>query len=62
MMLDGKKSTTQKIFYDALDIINKKIKDKPSIEVFEAAIQNVKPLLEVRSKRVEYRFVASVRE
>lgn len=52
MMWDGKKSTAQAIFYDAMDIIGGKIKDTPPIEVFETAINNVKPLLEVRSKRV----------
>jgi len=52
MMLDGKKSTAQRIFYDAMDIIAGKVKDAPPVEVFEAAINNVKPLLEVRSKRV----------
>jgi len=52
MMWDGKKSTAQQIFYDAMDIISGKIKDVPPVEVFEAAINHVKPLLEVRSKRV----------
>jgi small subunit ribosomal protein S7 len=52
MMLDGKKSTSQRIFYDAMDIIGGKIKETPPVEVFETAINNVKPLLEVRSKRV----------
>ena len=52
LMLDGKKSVSQKVFYDALDIIGKKIDDKTPIEVFETAINNVKPMLEVRSKRV----------
>ena len=52
MMWDGKKSAAQRIFDDAMAIIGKKVKDKPAIEVFEAAIGNVKPLLEVRSKRV----------
>jgi small subunit ribosomal protein S7 len=52
LMLDGKKSTSQKVFYDAMDIISKKVKDVAPIEVFEAAINNVKPKLEVRSKRV----------
>jgi len=51
-MLDGKKSTAQRVFYDALDEIGKKIKDVPPIEVFETAIENVKPLIEVRSRRV----------
>ncbi len=52
LMWDGKKSTAQKVFYDALEIVGKKIKEMPSNEVFETAINNVKPMLEVRSKRV----------
>ena len=52
LMLDGKKSTAQMVFYDAMDIINEKIKDTGALEVFEKAINNVKPLIEVRSKRV----------
>jgi len=52
LMLDGKKSTAQSVFYDALNIIQDKVKDDSAIEVFEKAINNVKPLLEVRSKRV----------
>jgi small subunit ribosomal protein S7 len=52
MMWDGKKSTAQQVFYDAMDIVAGKIKDVPPLEVFETAINNVKPLLEVRSKRV----------
>lgn len=52
LMLEGKKSVAQRVFYDALDIIAEKVKDTPSIEVFEKAINNAKPLIEVRSKRV----------
>jgi len=52
LMLDGKKSTAQQVFYDAMDIIGKKISDVEAIEVFEKAINNAKPLIEVRSKRV----------
>lgn len=52
LMLDGKKSIAYKVFYDAMDQISKKVKDVPPLEVFETAIGNVKPLLEVRSKRV----------
>lgn len=53
LMWDGKKSTAQSVFYDAMDIIGKKVKDAESpLDVFEAAINNVKPMLEVRSKRV----------
>lgn len=52
MMLDGKKSIAQRMFYDAMDIIAKKVKDAQPLEVFEKAISNVKPMIEVRSKRV----------
>jgi small subunit ribosomal protein S7 len=52
LMLDGKKSTAQAVFYDAMDIIGKNVKDVEVLEVFEKAINNVKPLLEVRSKRI----------
>ena len=52
MMLDGKKSTAQRIFYDAMDRVEEKIKDAEPLEVFEKAIENVKPMIEVRSRRV----------
>jgi small subunit ribosomal protein S7 len=59
MMIKGKKSIAQRIFYDCLDIISKqfkpqnpKLKTVDSLEVFETAVNNVKPLLEVRSKRI----------
>ena len=52
LMLDGKKSIAQKVFYDAMDVIKKKITESEPLEVFETAINNVKPMLEVRSKRV----------
>jgi small subunit ribosomal protein S7 len=52
LMLDGKKSTAQAVFYDAMDIVSEKVKDAGALEVFEKAINNVKPLIEVRSKRV----------
>ena len=52
LMWDGKKTAAQKIFYGALDVISEKIADKPSIDVFHQAIENVKPNIEVRSKRV----------
>jgi small subunit ribosomal protein S7 len=51
-MYDGKKTTAQGVFYNALEEIGEKIKDRPPIEVFEQAIENVKPYIEVRSKRV----------
>ena len=51
-MYDGKKTTAQGVFYNALSEIGEKVKDRPAIEVFEQAIENVKPYIEVRSKRV----------
>jgi len=52
MMWRGKKSVAQRIFYDALEIVGQKVKDTPPLKVFETALGNVKPYLEVRSKRV----------
>jgi small subunit ribosomal protein S7 len=59
VMEDGKKATAQRILYDALDIIQGRLAKennpdapKESIEVFNKAINNVKPFVEVRSKRV----------
>ena len=52
IMWDGKKSVAQKIVYDALEKISKKITDVPPLEVFEKAIENIKPFVEVRSRRV----------
>lgn len=51
MMWDGKKSTSRKMVYESFDIIEKKTK-KPAIEVFKKAVNNVQPLVEVRSRRV----------
>ena len=52
MMWSGKKTIAEGIFYDALDQISQKIKDIPPIEVFERAIENVRPNVQIRSKRV----------
>jgi small subunit ribosomal protein S7 len=52
IMWSGKKSTAQRIFYDALDIVGKKVAGAEPIEVFTQALENVKPAIEVRSKRV----------
>jgi len=52
MMWDGKKTVAQKIFYDCLGEIKNRIPDQESIDVFTTAIENVKPQIEVRSKRV----------
>ena len=52
MMWGGKKSAAQDVFYGAMAIVTEKIKEVPPLEIFETAINNVKPTLEVRSKRV----------
>src|SRR5204862_3172667 len=52
LMWDGKKTIATKIFYTAMDEVIKKMKDVPPVEVFETAINNVKPFVEVRSRRV----------
>jgi small subunit ribosomal protein S7 len=52
VMLDGKKTTAQKIVYDAIDMAAKRLKDKEPLDIFLTAINNIKPNLEVRSKRV----------
>lgn len=51
MMLDGKKSVVEKIMYAALNKIEEKTNEK-GIEIFQKALENVKPLVEVRSRRV----------
>ena len=52
IMYDGKKATAQRIVYGALKIIENKVKDAKPIDVFETGLNNIKPLIEVRSKRV----------
>jgi small subunit ribosomal protein S7 len=52
LMWDGKKSVAEAVFYDALALIGEKIKDVEPIDVFTQALENVKPNIEVRSKRV----------
>ncbi len=52
LMYDGKKSVAFGVFYDAIEIIEKKITDVPAVDVFNQALENVKPHMEVRSKRV----------
>jgi small subunit ribosomal protein S7 len=52
LMFSGKKSVAQVLFYAALDQIKEKIPDREPIEVFHTAIENVKPYIEVRSRRV----------
>ncbi len=52
LMWDGRKTTALRVFYNALDEIKKKVPDQEPIEVFTQAIENVKPRIEVRSRRV----------
>ena len=52
VMWDGKKSTARKVVYDALDIIKEKTKAENPLELFETAIRNVGPAMEIRSRRV----------
>ncbi|MAF24878.1 30S ribosomal protein S7 [bacterium] len=51
VMEGGKKSTAEKVVYDAFDIINQKTKKDP-LEIFDAAVSNVAPEVEVKSRRV----------
>jgi small subunit ribosomal protein S7 len=51
LMVEGKKSTAQRIFYDALDIAESRAK-RPGLEVFEQALRNATPILEVKPRRV----------
>jgi small subunit ribosomal protein S7 len=64
MMLDGKKSVSTNIVYDAMDTIGQKV-GKDSLEVFLKALENVKPMVEVKSRRVggsTYQVPVEIRE
>ncbi|QDU81752.1 30S ribosomal protein S7 [Polystyrenella longa] len=52
LMLDGKKTVASGVFYDAMDIIEEKLPEEDLLDVFTRAVENVKPHMEVRSKRV----------
>ena len=52
MMYDGKKSLAYTIFYDAIDIVEKKVTEEPGIETFRKALNNVMPSVEVKARRV----------
>jgi len=52
LMWQGKKTVAQRVVYGAMDQISKKVKDVPVLELFETAINNIKPYVEVRSRRV----------
>ena len=51
IMNDGKKGTAQRIVYDAFELIKEKTKEEP-MKIFESAMENIKPALEVKSRRV----------
>jgi small subunit ribosomal protein S7 len=51
IMRDGKKSVAESIFYGAFDIIEQKVKSEP-LKIFEQALDNVRPMIEVKSRRV----------
>ncbi len=52
VMERGKKSVAEKIVYGALDVLKEQVKDKDPLEVFNQAIDNARPLLEVKSRRI----------
>lgn len=52
LMKDGKKSVAQRVLYDAFEIIKQSSKDKDPLEVFDQAIKNASPLVEVKSRRI----------
>ncbi|MEW6999736.1 30S ribosomal protein S7 [Colwelliaceae bacterium BS250] len=52
LMVDGKKSTAEKIVYGALDILTEKNTEKEHLELFEIALDNIRPTVEVKSRRV----------
>lgn len=51
LMHDGKKSTAERLFYDAMDLIEQRT-GQPGVQVFKQALSNVKPVVEVKSRRV----------
>ena len=52
IMVGGKKSVAEKIFYNSLEIISNQMKSNEPLDVFKKAIKNVAPMLEVKSKRI----------
>jgi small subunit ribosomal protein S7 len=52
LMYDGKKNLAFKIFYEAIEIVDKKIEDQEGLDVWRRALENVTPSVEVRSRRV----------
>ena len=52
LMSDGKKNVARRLFYDAMEIIGGKVSDQEPLTVFEEAMENVRPRVEVKSRRV----------
>ncbi len=52
LMVHGKKNLARRLFYDAMDIIGSKVADQEPLVVFESAMENVRPRVEVKSRRV----------
>jgi small subunit ribosomal protein S7 len=52
LMIDGRKNTAFKVFYDAMNNISEKITEESSLQVFEKSLENVMPHVEVRSRRI----------
>ncbi len=52
LMLDGKKTLARRLFYDAMEIVASKVDDQEPLEVFDGAMDNVRPRVEVKSRRV----------
>jgi small subunit ribosomal protein S7 len=52
LMLDGKKTLARRLFYDAMDVIENKISEEEPLTIFETAMDNVRPRVEVKSRRV----------
>ena len=52
MMVQGKKNTSYRIFYDAMDIVQDRLKEDSPVEVFKKALTNVTPAVEVKSRRI----------
>ena len=52
MMWQGKKTTARQIFYDAIDLVEKKVSEEPGVETWRKALSNVMPAVEVKARRV----------
>ena len=51
-MVDGKKSTAFRIFYDAMNVVEQKVEEESALDVWKKAVENITPAVEVRSRRI----------